>query len=271
MKDILKEVISELKSEKDGYCRIKHKKGWLEFLDDGDLIFKPSELHQILRKVINEFPPNGARLLYQRKRDKFTVTVEKKAYRPEEALERFITASNPGKYFNQIPIGGKKESIDMGIEENESRFVFIELKPWSSTNSPLYAIVESLKNLIEYRIIHENNIKHHESCKHYNEVNLMILAPQSYYSDYGLIDTSENRIKIFKKALNDFSCEFHTNIALMALTLKEEDFFDKLRRICEVQNIDKQQMITISPSDAIPELARDRWTLLASSDLESYT
>lgn len=270
MKDILKEVISELKSEKDGYCRIKHKKGWLEFLDDGDLIFKPSELHQILRKVINEFPPNGDKLLCQRKRDKFTVTVEKKAYRPEEALERFITTSNPDNYFNQIPIGGKKESIDMGIEESESRFVFIELKPWSSTNSPLYAIVESLKNLIEYRIIHENKIKHHESCKHYDVVSLMILAPQPYYSDYGLIDRSEDKIKILKKALNDFSYEFHTNITLMALTLKEEDFFDKCRRICEAQNIDKQQSITISKSDAIPELTRDRWKLLASSDLESY-
>lgn len=267
MKDILKNVISELKSEKVGYCRIKHKKGWLGFLDDGDLFFKPSELHQILRQVINAFPPNGAKLLYQRNRYNFTVTDEKKAYRPEEALERFITASNPDNYFNQIPIGGKKESIDIGIEENKSRFIFVELKPWSSTNSPLFAIVESLKNLIEYRIIHENKIKHHENCKHYDEVNLIILAPQSYYSAYGLIDKSEDKIKIFKKALNDLSYEFHTNITLMALTLKEEDFFDKCRRICEAQNIDKQQSITISKSDAIPELARDQWKLLVSSDL----
>ena len=266
MKNILAEVIAKLKSEKDGYCRITHKNGWLGFLKDGDLVFNPHELHQILRQAINEFPPRGDKLFFLRRRDNFTVTIEKKAYRPEEAFERFITASNLGKFYNQVPIGGKKESIDIGIEENESRFVFIELKPWSSTNSPLYAIIESLKNLIEYRIIHENKIKHHEDCKHYNEVNLIILAPQSYYKDYGLIDSAEDMISIVKKALNDLSSEFHTNISLMALTLKEEDFFDKCRKICEEQNIDKQQSITISKSDAIPALARDQWKLLISSD-----
>src|SRR5690606_30414941 len=106
--------------------------------------------------------------------------------------------------------------------------------------------------------------------KHYDQVNLMILAPKSYYSDYGLIDRSKDKIKFFKKALNDFSYEFHTNITLMALTIEKEDFFDKCRRIGEAQNIDKQQRIAISQSDAIPELARDKWQLLVSSDLESH-
>ena len=265
-KNILKEVISKLKVEKDGYRRIPHKKGWLEFLEDGDLVFTPRELHQTLRQVINEFPPRGNKILYQRNRYNFTVTKEKKAYRTEEALERFITTSNSGKYFNQVPIGGGKESIDIGIEENESKFIFVELKPWSSTNSPLYAIVESLKNLIHYRIIHKNNIAHDKDCKHYKHVDLMILAPRSYYQDYGLTETAQKEMGNVKKALNDLSREFETNISLMALTLKEEDFVNKLKRICEELKIDRQQIISISRKDEIPELARDKWKLLVSSD-----
>jgi len=184
-KNILQKAISSLNVKKGKYRLIPHKEGWLKFLEDGDLVFKPSELRQIIEKVINEFPPGGNKLLYLRNRCNFTVTAEYKAYRPEEALERFITISNSGKFYNQVPIGGKKESIDIGIEESESRFVFVELKPWSSTNSPLYAIVESLKNLILYRIIHRNNITHDKNCKHYKHIDLIILAPSFYYQDYG--------------------------------------------------------------------------------------
>ncbi|HPD60147.1 MAG TPA: hypothetical protein PKV48_00085 [Thermodesulfobacteriota bacterium] len=266
MKNIIDEVILKLKTKKDGFCRITHKKGWLGFLKDGDLVFAPNELHQILRQVINEFPPKGDKLFFLQKRDIFTVTSEKKPYRPEEALERFITASNPDNFYNQVPIGGRKESIDIGIKENESSYVFIELKPWSSTNSPLYAIIESLKNLIEYRIIHENNIKHDEGCKHYDEVNLIILAPQSYYRDYGLVDSGGNNMGIVKKSLNDLSSEFATNISLMALTLKEDEFLDKCKRICEEKKMTKQQSIRISKLDAIPELTRDQWKLVISSN-----
>jgi len=265
-KNIIQKVVSSLNVKKGKYRLIPHKEGWLKFLEDGDLVFEPSELRQIIEKVINEFPPRGDKLLYLRNRCNFTVTTDYKAYRPEEALERFITISNSGKFYNQVPIGGKKESIDIGIEESESSFVFVELKPWSSTNSPLYAIVESLKNLIEYRKIHENKIKHHEDCKHYDDVNLIILAPQSYYQSYGLINSAKDKINFVKKALNDLSSEFNTNIALRELTLKEDDFLNKLKMICEKQNIVKQQSISISKDDAIPELARDKWELLVSSD-----
>lgn len=264
-KNILAEVISKLNVKKDRFAIIPHKKGWLKFLEDGDLVFKPSELHRILRQVINEVPPNGEKLLYLRKRCNFTV-IEEKPYRPEEALERFITTSNPNKYFNQVPIGGKKESIDIGIEENESRYVFVELKPWSSTNSPLYAIVESLKNLIEYRVIHEDKIKHHVCCKHHNEVDLIILAPESYYRDYGLIESAEYKIRFVKKALNDLSSEFKTNISLMMLPIEKDVFFNKCSRICKEQNIEKRESICISEVDVIPGLARDQWKLLVSSD-----
>jgi len=275
-KDILNKVILKLKSEKNGYFRVDHKESWLNFLETGDLVFTPYELHEILKKVIKEFPPNGDKLFYLRKRRNFHVE-DKKACRPEEALERFITVSNPGNFFNQIPIGGKKESIDIGIkEENESRFVFIELKPWQSNNSPLYAIVESLKNLIEYRAIQNDErkaIKRHKYFKDYDEkVDLIVLAPKSYYVDHGMIDKSkgqylQDKISIVRKVLNDFSSEFRTNISLMILPIDKKHFDDECSKVCsKYKKTEGKQNIVISNDDFIPILAKDKWELLVSSD-----
>jgi hypothetical protein len=260
-KDLIKKVIADLKSEKAGFCRITQKKGWLGFLDDGDFVFKPDELHQVLQRVIKENPPRGEKLFCLRKRDTFTVTIEKKPYRPEEALERFIVASNPKGFCNQIPIGGGKESIDIGIQEIGEKFIFVELKPWRSINTPLYAIVESLKNLIEYRFILENGIK---DIQRFKEIDLVVLAPQSYYDEYRL--DGSGGLQNLKRALNDLSVEFNTNISLIALPIEKKGFFDKCRKICEERNIDKQESIQISDADAIPELAQDKWKLLVASD-----
>ena len=148
MKGILKEVISHLQSNKAKYCRITHKRGWLEYLKDGDLVFTAQELHQTLRKVIDsdQMRPKGNKLFCLRRKYNFTIKADKAPYRTEEALERFIVVSNAENFYNQIPIGGGKESIDIGIKENDSKFTFVELKPWSSANPPLYALVENLKN-----------------------------------------------------------------------------------------------------------------------------
>ena len=265
MKGILKEVISKLKSKKDGYCRITHKKGLLGFLEDGDLVFQPQELHQVLKEVIsrNSMLPKGEKLFELRRKFNFTVKPDKTPYRPEEALERFITASNPENFFNQIPIGGGKESIDIGIRESDSKFVFIELKPWSSKNSPLYAIVESLKNLIEYRIIHEKQIK---EIEHFKEVNLIVLAPQSYYQMYGLIDISEGKASIVKKALNELSSEFDTTISLMELPIEKEAFFEICQKVCNKIETTGQEVISISNADAVFELIRNQWKMVVAAD-----
>ncbi len=134
-KDILNKVFLKLKPENDDYYSIKHKRLWLNFLKNDNLNFTPDKLHQVLREIVREEPPRGDKLFCLDRHYNFTV-INKKAFRIEEALERFIIASNPdNEFFNQIPIGGKKESIDFGIKENESRFVFIELKQWSSNDS----------------------------------------------------------------------------------------------------------------------------------------
>jgi len=260
-KEILKKVVSALKSEKDGYCRITNKEGWFGFLADGDLVFTPGELHQVLKCIIKKYPPRGEKLFCLGKRKRFTPTSGKEPFIPEAALERFIVVSNPEKFYDQIPIGGGKESIDIGIRESDEKFIFVELKPWRSTNTPLYAIVESLKNLMEYRFILENG---NENVPRFKEVDLIVLAPKPYWDDYKLNESSG--LKKMKRALNDFSVVFNTNISLMQLLIEERVFFDKCGKIYDERGIDKQGKIRVLGTDAIPKLARDQWKLLVASD-----
>ena len=268
MKKILKEVVSRLRSHKNGYCRITHKRGWLGYLQDSDLVFTVKELHQTLREVIDtdQMRPKGNKLFHLHRKYSFTIKADKTPYRAEEALERFIVLSNPDNFYNQIPIGGRKESIDIGIKESDTKFTFVELKPWSSSNSPLYALVESLKNLIEYRIIHKRNIK---DIPRFKEVDLMILAPKEYYKAYTLIDDSglyrKDMIQILETSLQEISSEFQMDITFMVLEIEEDDFLNVCRKIYDEKKAKGRQIITLSEKDAIPLLRRDKWKVLATS------
>lgn len=268
MKDILRKIISRLHSDKNGYCRITHKRGWLGYLQDGDLVFTVQELHQTLRKVIDsdQMRPKGNKLFCLRRKYNFTIKADKAPYRTEEALERFIAVSNADNFYNQTPIGGRKESIDIGIKENDSKFTFVELKPWSSKNSPLYAIIEGLKNLIEYRIIHERKIK---DIPQFKELDLIILAPKTYYQTYNLIDNKglyrEDMIRTLEKTLKELSSEFQTNVSFMVLEIEKNSFFNICRKMYDDKKAKGQEIITLSKTDAIPILTRNNWKLLATS------
>jgi hypothetical protein len=174
MKEILNKVMNSLVSDNNSYCRVRHKRGWLEYLASGDLGFNEEELHCVFRQVIDSDRPGGEKLFHLRKSLNFTIMPDKRPYRTEEALERFIVVSNTGDFYNQIPIGGGKESIDIGIVDSDSKFTFVELKPWESQNSPMYALVESLKNLIEYRTILEKRLA---DIPYFREIDLIVLAP----------------------------------------------------------------------------------------------
>jgi len=256
MKDIIHQIISSLNSPKNGYCRITHKRGWLDFLKDGDLLFTPKELHQKLWEVIDSDGnrPRGERLFWLRKTLSFTMMPDKRAYRTEEALERFIVASNGDGFYNQIPIGGGKESIDIGIRESESKFVFVELKSWDSQNSPLYAIIEILKNLVEYRVIIKQNL---EEVPQWNEVELVILAPLQYYQNWKLKDVSNRAVLM--KTVTELCHQFQTRISFMALDIEEDTFTVACRRIYEDQRLAGQVKVTLSEDNSIKELSRESW------------
>jgi len=269
MKDILNEVILHLNSEKGEYCRIKHKKGWLGYLEDGDIVFKPKELHEILRKVIDKEGnrPKGEKLFHLEKKFNFTITKDKRPYRTEEALERFIIVSNAGNFHNQIPVGGGKESIDIGVKESESKFIFVELKPWMSKNSPLYAIVESLKNLIEYRIILERKIK---NIQRFKEIEILVLAPLEYYQRYGFINRSgkkdESRIDTVSKTLNDLGLEFNVKISCRILHIDRHRFNDTCRRLYNELGVIGQSSISVPKEYSIDSLKIDNWEILVASN-----
>jgi len=271
MENVFNEVIATLKTKKNKYCRVTHRKGWSEYLKDGDMVFTPLDLHQVLRDIIDKMRPRGEMLLCPRKKTNFTVTDKDKPYRVEEALERFITLSNPDNFCNQFPLRGRKESSDIAILNENSRHFLIELKPFHSGNTPLFALVESLKNLIEYRTIKEKNIKYHEDFTHYNEAYLIVLAPMSYYQDYCLIDSSgspiTSNLQTVQRSLDALSAEFKTAISFMVLPLDESLFYDRCRTICGKYKKTKElESIDIQVDDAMPELKRDKWQLLVSSD-----
>jgi len=261
---ILEEAIHNLDLE-------NNYQGWQGFLHEGKLSFNPDILHNKLRQaVINSTQPwSKTKLLYPRKRCKFMVDSEDEPHREEEALERFITASNPDNYHNQFPVRGGKESCDIVVLNEDSHYEFVELKSWTSKDTPIYAVVESLKNLILYRYIEEKQMKHHQKFKRFNEVDIIVLAPRDYYGRYELIDkgTPERNKDVLRKVLNDLSCEFKTHISLMKLNLGYQLFIEKCKECKTHELVNGKKHIVLSSEDAIAALARENWKPVISSDV----
>lgn len=263
---IMKEIIRQLDARQSGYCQITHKRGWLNYLKDGHLAFDHANLRHTIEKVINADKPRGTKLFCPESHFRFTITADKKPYRPEEALERFIVNTNREHFFNQISIGGRKESIDIGVKEGSDRFIFVELKPWRSTNSPMYAIVEGLKNLTQYRtILGDKN----RDIERFNRVDIMVLAPFTYYRQYELVDDEDNLRQSspapINRLLGDIGSAFATMITLMALKIDENEFYRTCARIYQTRKLSGQDVLELNSTDTIPSLKREKWHLVATS------
>jgi len=143
---------------------------------------------------------------------------------------------------------------------------FIELKPWNSGDSPLYALVEGLKNLIEYRVIVERQIQEIDSPW---KVDISILAPRQYYQNFFLLDASDSGIKenISRATdlVGDFAFEFNTNISIFSLTLTDDSFKQACSRIYDHQSLSGQQIASVNEKDGVNSLNRSNWAELASS------
>jgi len=263
---IIKEIIHQLDAKKDGYCQITHKRAWLNYLADGELAFNPADLRRTIESVVNKNKPQGTKLFCPEQHFNFTMTADKVPYRPEEALERFIVNTHREHFCNQISIGGRKESIDIGIKESSDRFTFVELKPWASTNSPMYAVVECLKNLVQYRTILKDDSRKIERFK---TVDLMLLAPFSYYCQYEMVDEKCNYNKSIaltvSRLLGDIGDTFETTVTLMALKIERNKFDEECAQIYDARKVTGQKMIELNQTDTIPSLKRDRWHLVATS------
>jgi hypothetical protein len=273
----MKRIIGGLEPEKNGRCRITQKQWWFGYLDRGDVVFTPQDLKKRIIGVVNEYPPRGKKLFDLKKRFHFTMLPPKKPkpgppvqpYRIEEALERLIVRSNGIGFYNQIPIGGGKESIDIGIRESDSKFIFVELKPWDSRNNPLYALIESLKNLIEYWTIPKEKIT---EKKKYEHIELMVLAPVAYYQKYKLLDPNGENLSVVRKTLAKIGSEFKefnlAAISFMALPdFGKTEFFQKCWKVYKKKlKGQTKESVQRTMAHSIPLLARDRWKLVVSTD-----
>jgi len=276
----INQILKIFNQKINGFSIIENKKGWHEYLErEEDFVFKTKELQEAISEVLGEVKnkPKGDMLFRFFRRYNFTVKSESKTpARVEEALERFIVRTNSSdNIYNQIPIGGKKESIDIGIEEDDSKFTFVELKSWESKEPPLYAILESLKNLELYRVILQEKEKgdKYRDIPEYREVDLMVLAPFAYYQTYGLICNGQERydrgIRRMQKLLNELSNTFNTKITLMILQLEEKEFLERCKSVFDKRKPTRPEdlpVICLRKSDTIPELKRDLWKPVIASD-----
>ena len=276
-KDIMEQIFDRFDPTIKNYSLFRKKKGWLNYLrEDMELPFKPENLKNLLFELLakKENSPRGKMLFKLRQRYEFTTHPDRTPWRPEEALERFIVVSNKDDFFGQVPIRGGKGSIDIGIKEGDAKLIFVELKSWKSGDSPLYAVLESLKNLVLYRIISENKDKcpSYATVPIFNDVELVILAPEAYHRTYRLTSQPENEsrknLAKVRELLNEIANVFGVKISLMSLQLSEDKFLAYCKQAFDVKNRigpKRLPVVTLEGSISTPELKRDQWQLLVAS------
>lgn len=275
----IKQILKIFNPKINGLSIIENKKGWHEYLEGEEDVFKTKELQEAFSTMLGQEKnkPKGNMLFRFFRRYNFTVKWENKTpAHVEEALERFIVRTNSSDdIYNQIPIGGGKESIDIGIEEDDSKFIFVELKSWESKEPPLYAILESLKNLELYRVIlrERDEWDKYKDIPEFREVHLMILAPQAYYGRYGLNckgkEQHDRGIGRMQELLNELSNAFDTKITLMFLQLEEQKFLECCKSVFDKRKPtrpDGKTVIWLRKSDTIPELKRELWKPIIASN-----
>jgi len=229
---LIDRLTKEIPSDHDPRYTLNHKKTWLALLDHGNWPCEPNVIFKKLQDLtkLEEYRPRGKKLLFLRSRDKFTLLPSLRPGRPEEALERLIVHSNSRVMFGQMPIRGGKEAVDIVRLRNKVG-TFIELKPWKSTNSPLYAILEGLKNLAYFSVLKSMG---HQRCDDFSCVNLMVLAPLTYFQNYSLLNENEkvnNHTKV-KEFIEALAGTFKTRIQIFGLNWEEEELLKVCADIC---------------------------------------
>jgi hypothetical protein len=248
----------EIHSVHDNRYTLNHKKTWLDLVDMGiwpcepDLLFK--KLQELMK--LDEFQPRGKKLLSLRLRDGFTLLPSMRPGRPEEALERLIVHSNSGAMFGQMPIRGGKESVDIVRLRNKVG-TFIELKPWKSNYSPLYAVLEGLKNLALFNLLKTMG---HQKCENFEHVNLMVLAPVDYFLDYHLINehgTTDKYTQV-KEFIEATASIFRTRIQMLGINWKEEDMAKVCQDICPTLS-QENKVVSVLGYPPIEALFEKNW------------
>ncbi len=268
MDSVLAAILRRVPLELPGCRNLSHKKTWLAFLKLQRLPVDLKNLASTIRGVVGDaaYEVRGEKTLELRQRLEFTVNDKGRASRPEEALERMIVVANRTAAFNQVPLRGGKESLDLLLREPGDAAVFIELKPWLSSDTPLVALVELLKNLEIYRRI--------AACGGlgrglFLNVRLMLLAPRQYYEAHGLVEPGalSEEMTVPAPAWRALLCGlgdyFSVGIECAALDFTATDFESvclDLRR-----GLDAPGKVSADSGPVIPGLRRDAWRTVAAS------
>lgn len=117
---------------------------------------------------------------------------------PEVVIERAIAAASVAlgrtAWSNQIPVasglvdgaGDGRRAIDLVRRHSEKHFEMIELK--IATDNPLYAAVEILGYACLWLLAHIDRPERSSVLLEANRIDLTVLAPQAYYSRFGVAD-----------------------------------------------------------------------------------
>ena len=147
-------------------------------------------------------------------------------YRKEEAIERVIVCSDKNKFYNQITLTNGKENIDL-IEIQDNKVIIYELKAENGSDSPIFALIELLKN---YELFKKAK-KLDEKLKN-KEIELVILAPKEYYDIYFKNEKVKEK---FQELLNLFD----EKISLKTINFNSDDVLDKLQDKIDEEGWDK--------------------------------
>ena len=219
--NLMKEIIVNLKIAKipDKDRWMDSKSGWNNLKNQDPENIAKLIINQLETSIIDneEVIPNHK---YEKKQnDGFTLVKLKdndnkeiEPWRKEEALERIIVysqieAESSIKLVNQINVGKSKESIDLGVIDDADKLTeIIELKHDAGGGTPLFAVIEILKN---YFLIKKTNSED-------DPTRLVVLAPEDYYKDDFKCVEDNKDFEIFKeiiinlnKLLKKYNCKLY--------------------------------------------------------------
>lgn len=177
MKLIIKSLKEKTDKSSGNYGRwMDSTTGW-NHLDS--LPYTPAEISELILNTVQDITELKSTMIPSPViRERYGFSLVKQAdlitpWRKEEALERLLLCVH-SNLKNQFSVGGGKESIDMiKIDSKHNILSIIELKHDAGGGTPLYAIIELLKN---YELLKKQNLD--KSLK-----TLELLAPKSYF-DY---------------------------------------------------------------------------------------
>ena len=199
----------------------------------------------------------------------FSVIERDKTYsvwRKEEALERIITLINDkAGIYNQFPLNknNSKENIDLIKETNSMIKSLIELKFDQGGGTPLFALVEIIKNLILFRkyFAEDSTVE-----------SLLIVAPEFYYNYY----SRNSNFTDFMNSIDLLSNKYKTSILFKKIKITNPSFLDdslsKLNksakiewkkssnsRFSKIAKIDANSIVTYLNKAELEALKFDNW------------